>query len=134
MPTKYPVTIAFFDKEYMLSTQIMKDLVSYSGQNLGMRLAAAYSAVQLGYMTGQEMIDEFLPETNSSLARELPAAGYSTELTALMCAAVPEAVSRDNLIPIFEMYAGGEGLSDDLIRDRCACHMALAASLCENAR
>nr|MCR4780077.1 hypothetical protein [Ruminiclostridium sp.] len=126
-PTKYPVTIAFFDKEYMLSTQIMKDLVSYSGQNLGMRLAAAYSAVQLGYMTGQEMIDEFLPETNSSLARELPAAGYSTELTALMCAAVPEAVSRDNLIPILGMYVGGEGLSDDLIRDRCACHMALAA-------
>ncbi len=123
-PTKYPVTVAFFDKEYMLSTQIMKRLVCYYGQNLGMRLAAAYSAVQLGYMTEQEMIDEFLPETSSTLARELPAADTSVELTALMCAAVPEAVNRDKLISVLWSYSG-EYLSD--MADRCAVHMALAA-------
>ena len=130
-PTKYPVTIAFFDKEYMLSTQLMQHLVCYCGQNLGMRLAAAYSAVQLGYMTEQEMIDEFMPETSSSFARELPAAEYNTELTALMCAAVPEAVNRDFLIPLLESYA--ECLTEDRITDICACHMALAA-LGENIR
>lgn len=124
-PTRYPVTIAFFDKEYMFNTQILQNLACYCGQNLGMRLASAYAAVQFGYMTEQELIDEFMPETSSSLARELPNAETSIELTALMCAAVPDAVNRDYLIPMLKSNC--EYLPSDRIKEKCASRMALAA-------
>jgi len=123
-PTRYPVTVAFFDREYMLNTRIMQRLSCYYGNNLGMRLAAAYSAVQLGYMTGQEMKDEFLSETSNGIARELPSAMPSMELTALMCSAVPEAVSREAVVPVLETYSTEHTLVNT---DRCAAHMALAA-------
>lgn len=123
-PTRYPVTVAFFNKEYMLSTQIMQSLARYCGNNLGMRLAAAYAEMKLGYLTEEELCDEFLPETSSGLAKELPAANYDTELTALMCAAYPDAVNRESVIPV--MRTRSTEYTVDMT-ERCAAHMALAA-------
>ncbi len=122
-PTRYPVTVTFFDKEYLFSTQVLRKLAFYYGDNLGMRFAAAYAEMKLGFITEQEFIDEFLPETTSTLAKALPAASPDIELTALMCAAYPDAVNRDKVIPVFTSYI--DSLADDT--DECAVLMGLAA-------
>ena len=92
-PTKWPATIAFFDKEYMSNTQLLCDLLRYSGDSLDMRLGAAYAAKELGYMTDEEIAAEFGNETADGYARLLPASEKSNTLTALMCAAMPGTVS-----------------------------------------
>ncbi len=91
-PTKWPAQIAFFDKEYMFNTRLLYNLACYSGESLDMRLGAAYAAKELGYMTDGEIAEMFREETADGYARLLPAAEKSNTLTALMCAAVPEAV------------------------------------------
>ena len=123
-PTRYPVTVAFFDKEYIFNTQVLRKLACYYGENLGMRMSAAYARMQLGYITEQEFVDEFLPETGSTLAKELPAAETSIELTALMCAAYPDAVNREKIAEVFNTYKSGY-LPD--ANDECAVLMGLAA-------
>ena len=91
-PTKWPARIAFFDKEYMFSTEVLYNLACYSGESLDMRLGAAYAAKELGYMTDEDIAAMFMDETAEGYARLLPASERSNYLTALMCAAVPEAV------------------------------------------
>ncbi len=122
-PTRYPVRVAFFDKEYIFNTQIIQKLAYYYGDDLGMRLAAAYSQMELGYITKEALLDEFLPETTSTLARALPAADTSIELTALMCAAYPDAVNRDKITEVFTSYK--DSIADET--DECAVLMGLAA-------
>ena len=91
-PTKWPARIAFFDKEYMFSTEILYNLACYTGESLDMRLGAAYAAKELGYMTDEEIAEMFADETAEGYARLLPGSETSSRLTALMCAAVPGSV------------------------------------------
>ena len=107
-PTKWPVRIAFFDKEYLFNTELLYDLACYSGESLDMRLGAAYAAKELGYMTDEEIKAAFAKETESGHARLLPAAERSHTLTALMCAAMPETVSANAK----ELLESGLGAAD----------------------
>ena len=117
-PTKYPVDIAFFDKEYILNTNILYKLLSYHGDRNDMRLAAAYAWSVL-YPDYSEPIDE----TSSGLAKALPASEPSFEVTALMCAAAPDAVSSTAIVNKFRSIMEGEMT----ILDRSCSYMGLAA-------
>ncbi len=122
-PTKYPVDIAFFDKEYILNTNILYKLLSYCGNRNDMSLASAY-ALNVLYPDHAEPIDGlFRDETSTGLAKILPAAEYSFEVTALMCAAAPDAVSKPAVINQFRKLMDGELT----VFDRSCMYMGLAA-------
>ena len=122
-PTKYPVDVVFFDKEYMLQTNILYELAGYYGDRNDMKLAAAYARSVLFPDYAEPIDDLFAAETASGLARILPAAQPAVEVTALMCAAAPDSVNRSAVVAKFR-----ELMADEMtIQDRSAAYMGLAA-------
>ncbi len=122
-PTKFPLRISFFDKEYLFCTDILYGLLNYSGESLDMRMASAYAQEKLGYITHDDVVSAYIGETKDGFARQLPAAAPDNEITALMCAAMPDAVNR---------RAAREAFRKDLendppINDACIDYMGLAA-------
>ena len=104
-PTKWPVHLAVFNKEYMLTTDILYDLLSYSGDSLDSRMAASLAAKELGYITEEELVDEYRNETADGLAKLLHAGDGNYYLTALMAAAAPETIcsaAKNDLINTIE--------------------------------
>ncbi len=122
-PTKYPVDVVFFDKEYMLQTNILYELAGYYGDRNDMKLAAAYAWSVLFPDHAEPVDNMFATETANGLARILPAAEPEVEVTALMCAAAPDSVSRSAVVKKFR-----ELMADEMtIQDRSAAYMGLAA-------
>ncbi|MBR5088856.1 MAG: hypothetical protein IK093_05470 [Ruminiclostridium sp.] len=120
-PTKYPLYAAFFNKEYMFSTDILYGLLQYGGSSLDARLASAIAAKELGFMTDEEIAESFGSETASGLAKLLPAAEESFDLTALICAAYPELASTATRT----QFTGS--LNGTSFGNVCASYMGLAA-------
>lgn len=123
-PTKWPVTIAFFDREYLFYTEILRNLTRYWGNRTDMRIAKRFADKELGYVTEEEYIDEFSHVTSEGLASLLPASEKSAELTALICAAAPELVTRSAVVPKFEAILSSQ---DTDKTDRSCAYLGLAA-------
>ncbi|MDE7234149.1 MAG: hypothetical protein K2N29_03725, partial [Ruminiclostridium sp.] len=123
-PTKWPVTIAFFDQEYMFYTEILRKLSRYGGERTDMRIAEWFADKELGYITEEAYLNEFSYVTSEGLASLLPASQESAELTALICAAAPELVSRSAVVSRFEAILSSQ---DTDKTDRSSAYMGLAA-------
>lgn len=123
-PTKWPVTIAFFDREYMFYTEILRKLSRYGGERTDMRIAERFADKELGYITEEAYANEFSHVTSEGLASLLPTSQGSAELTALICAAAPELISRSAVVSKFEEYLSSQ--SADKADQSCA-YMGLAA-------
>ncbi len=123
-PTKWPVRMTFFDKEYMFYTDILRSLTSHYGDRTERRIASSFAYMQLGFMTEEEFINEFSSLTYDGFARELPAAQASAKLTALMAVAAPELVNRAAVIPEFENIVDSEKSDAEEV---CIAYMGLAA-------
>lgn len=128
-PTKYPVRLAFFNKEYEFSTDILYSLIRYYGDSLDSRFAAAYAEKELGFITDEELTDEFAGETADGYARKLPAAQGSAYLTALMAITEPGIVGPEakmnftydtdasQLPAVCEAYLGLAALGEPVINE-----------------
>lgn len=123
-PTKWPVTIAFFDREYMFYTEILRNLTYYWGERTDMRIAQRFAEKELGYLSEEAYLEEFSHVTSDGLASLLPASEESAELTALICAAAPELVTRSAVVSEFEAILSSQS-SDKT--DRSCAYMGLAA-------
>lgn len=123
-PTKWPVSITFFDREYMFYTNILRKLSDYWGERTDMRIARQFAYKELGYITEEEYIDGFSHITSDGLASLLPASENSAELTALICAAAPELVNRSAVVSKFKEFLSSR--STDKTDLSCA-YMGLAA-------
>lgn len=121
-PTKWPVTLTFFDKEYMFYTDILWKLAFYYGDRNDARMAGGFARKELGYMTEEEYIEQYRAE--SGLIRILPNAEESAKYTAMLCAAMPELVNRSGAVMRFErMLSSRETDKEDI----CIAYMGLAA-------
>lgn len=123
-PVKWPVTIAFFDREYMFYTEILQNLTRHMDERIDMQIAQRFAEKELGYITEEEFVNEFSHVTSEGLASLLPASEGSAELTALICAAAPELVTRSAVVSKFEAILSSQ--SSDKI-DRSCAYMGLAA-------
>lgn len=89
-----------------------------------MRIAERFAEKELGYITEEEYLDEFSHVTSEGLATLLPAGQGSEELTALICAAAPELVSRSAVVSRFEEILSSQSSAKT---DRGCAYMGLAA-------
>ncbi len=121
-PTKWPVAITFFDKEYMFYTDILRELLCYHGDRTELQIASSFAATQFGWITEEDFVADYSSITYDGFARELPAAEQNAELTALIAAAAPELINRAAVIPEFEYL-----LEYDNTEDICIGYMGLAA-------
>ena len=120
-PTKWPIYLALFNKEYMLGTDILYDLLRYSGDSLDSRMAASFAAKELGYITEEDFIDEYAKETADGLAKLLRADEGNYCLTALMAAAAPKTISSAAKREFLDTLEYGN------LGDKCIAYMGLAA-------
>lgn len=122
-PTKYPVNLTFFNKEYMFYTDILRKLAFYYGDRIDSQMAGGFARMELGYITEEEFIEQY--KADSGFIKVLPNAGESAEKTALLAAAMPELVNRPEAIAKFNKM-----IADDrevLSSDISIAYMGLAA-------
>lgn len=123
-PTKWPVTITFFDKEYMFYTTILRSLSYRLSDRTDVKIAQQYADKELGYITEEEYISSLSSVTSGGLASLLPASEGSAELTAKICAAAPELVSRSAVVSKLEELLSSQSTDH---ADLCCAYMGLAA-------
>lgn len=119
-PTKWPVDITFYNKEYMFITRILRDLAGYRGDRLDMKMASGFAYTELGWVSAEDFNNEYRTYTDSGIAKLLPASEEDVELTAKLCVAYPDAVNRDAVVKAFESQIV-EGTN------KAAAYMGLAA-------
>lgn len=121
-PTKFPVTLTFFDKEYMFYTDILRKLAFYYGDRTDIKMARGFARKELGFLTEEEYINSY--SAQSGFIKILPNAEESAGYTAMLCAAMPELVNRSAAVPRFEkMLSSRETDKADI----CIAYMGLAA-------
>lgn len=121
-PAKWPVTLTFFDKEYMFYTDILRDLAFYCGERTDMKMADGFARKELGCITEEEYIEQY--KTEDGFISILPNAAESAKYTAMLCAALPELVNRSGAKERFErMLSDRETDKEDI----CIAYMGLAA-------
>lgn len=123
-PKKYPVTMAFYDKEYMFCTDILEKLSAYYGDRLDMRAAAAYADTKLGFRSEDTLAEQFAMETSSGFARLTHISDTDPVLTAKLAAALPETISRSTVIGYCEEILNSDSEYGD---DISSCYLILAA-------
>ncbi len=101
-PKKYPVTMAFYDKEYMFCTDILRKLSDYYGDRLDMTAAAAYADIKLGYRSDDDLAGQFMGETRYGLAKLMENSEEDPILTARLAAALPEIINRSAAVEYCE--------------------------------
>lgn len=121
-PTKWPVTLTFFDKEYMFYTDILQKLAFYYGKRIDIKMAGGFARKELGYITEEEYIDNYTAQ--SGFIKILPNAEESVVYTAAVCTAVPELINKSATVPRFNQILSSRE-SDKT--DVCAAYMGLAA-------
>lgn len=120
-PTKWPVSVTFYDKEYEFCKELLSTLSFYCGERLDMSLACRFAETELGwYESGYDEAVE--AATAAGYANLFSSGGEDKKLTALLCAAFPESVSREAVITAFE-----DTLRDCDKEDMAYCYMGLAA-------
>ncbi len=92
-PLRWPVSLSFYDKEYLFYGEALSFLSLNSGERFDFETARNFAAMEFGYITK----DEFVKRCGSvsGLARPMPYAEEDAELTALICAAAPEIVEDE---------------------------------------
>lgn len=121
-PTKWPVTLTFFDKEYMFYTDILRDLAFYYGERTDMKMADGFARKELGYITEEEYIEQY--KTEDSFISILENSDESAKYTAMLCAALPELANRSGAKAKFEkMLSDLDADKEDI----CIAYMGLAA-------
>lgn len=114
-PLRWPVTLTFFDKEYMFCTDILRELVVYHGDRLDMRAASNYALMEFGYISEESFSNSVATETYEGFARLLPTTETDPELTALLCAALPECVTKSSVTAAFDdLVSMREADSEDI--------------------
>ena len=121
-PTKFPVTLTFFDKEYMFYTDILRKLAFYYGDRTDIKMARGFARKELGYLTEEEYINSYSAE--SGFIKILPNAEESAAYTAMLCASMPELVNRSSAVSSFEYMLSSR---DTDKADTCIAYMGLAA-------
>ncbi len=122
-PKKYPVRMAFYDKEYMFCTEVLKKLSDYYGARLDMKVAAAYADIKLGYSDDMTLSEQFAGEMSGGFAQLMRDSEYDAVLTAKLAAALPEVISRSAAVGSCEDMLGEELFASD----KSACYLILAA-------
>lgn len=121
-PTKFPVTLTFFDKEYMFYTDILWKLAFYYGDRTDIKMAGGFACKELGFLTEEEFIEQYKAE--SGFIKILPNSEESAEKTAMLAASMPELVNRSSAVSRFEnMLSSRETDNADI----CIAYMGLAA-------
>lgn len=119
-PTKWPIDLTFFNKEYMFCTDILYAFLWQNSSRLDMSMVYDYALIELGWGDAEKFNKAYRSYTESGLARVLPAAESDPVLTAMICAAFPDAVDRNAVITALEETVNsGE--------DAEAAYMGLAA-------
>lgn len=122
IPTKFPVSLTFFDREYMFYTDILRELAFYYGKRNDMKMAGGFARKELGYMTEEEYIENYKAE--SGFIKILPNAEESAKYTAMLCASMPELVNRTAAAARFEgILSSRESDNEDV----SVAYMGLAA-------
>lgn len=121
-PAKWPVTLTFFDKEYMFYTDILRDLAFYCGDRTDMKMADGFARKELGYITEEEYIEQY--KTEDGFISILENSAESAKYTAMLCAALPELANRSGAKAKFEkMLSDLDADKEDI----CIAYMGLAA-------
>lgn len=121
-PTKFPVTLTFFDKEYMFYTDILWKLAFYYGERTDIKMASGFARKELGFLTEEEYINSY--SAQSGFIKILPNASESASYTAMLCAAMPELVNRSSAVSKFENMLSSREADK---ADTCIAYMGLAA-------
>ncbi|MBQ2823484.1 MAG: Ig-like domain-containing protein [Oscillospiraceae bacterium] len=123
-PVSWPMSMTFFNKEYMLYTDVLFKLTEQAGDRLDMNIASAFAMKELGFITEEDYVQKFRNITPDGLANLMAASGGDPELTAKICAAAPELVDRTRVI-----YAMNDILNskDSFSGHVSAAYLALAA-------
>ncbi len=121
-PTKWPVSLTFFDKEYMFYTDILWKLAFYYGDRIDIDMAGGFARKELGFITEEEYVNSY--KAQDDFIKILPNSEESAEYTALLCAALSELVNRSGAVSRFEnMLSSRETDKADI----CIAYMGLAA-------
>lgn len=121
-PTRYPVHISFFDKEYLLYSHIVYQLSNSCSSRLDFNIAQGFAFKELGWYTEEEYIKKY--GGNSGAMKVLPAAQTDLELTALVCGAAPELVEKAPTVRTFYNALKGR---DVTVSTSAVCYYGLAS-------
>lgn len=121
-PTKFPVMLTFFDKEYIFYTDILWKFMFYYGERTDVRMASGFARKELGFLTEEEYINSY--KAQSGFIKILPNAEESAAYTAMLCAAMPELVNRSSAVSSFEYMLSSRETDK---ADTCIAYMGLAA-------
>ncbi|MDE6031422.1 MAG: hypothetical protein K2G32_07375, partial [Oscillospiraceae bacterium] len=121
-PTKWPVSITFFDKEYRFYTDILWKLAFYYGDRTDIDMAGGFARKELGFITEEEYVNSY--KAQDDFIKILPNSEESAAYTALLCAALPELVNRSGAVSRFEYMLSSRETDK---ADTCIAYMGLAA-------
>ncbi len=122
-PTGWPVTVALFNKEYMLTADVLGTLTGYSGSNLGARFASDYALFRLGFTDKELLTKKYALSTSEGYASELPYSEGNAELTAKMAVLLPEIISSKARQEYYEALTAEKAVMTDI----CSAFLARAA-------
>lgn len=125
-PTRYPVTVSFYNADYTFFNQLLDMLVSAPAMRADENVAAIFGADLVAQMTG--VADETHQQARSQLYETGSFAPYNASeidpiLTARIAAAAPQYFSS-NMVSFFEYGLNNRSYSREQI---AACYMGLAA-------
>jgi len=123
-PTRWPVNITFYNKDYILYSQILNNFAYSYSQRLDLRIAQGFAYKELGYTSEEEYINSFGGINSYGLAKLLPYSEGDCELTALICAAAPELVNKKSAVTSFNTILSQP---DTDLDDITSCYLGLAA-------
>lgn len=102
---RWPVRITFFNKDYMLYTDVLYKLSEYHGSRADTTIASAYAMKEFGFITEEEYLKSSVSFDSDGYVKLLDASEGDPLLTARLIAAVPEimgsstaSVSYNNII------------------------------------
>lgn len=122
-PTKWPVYLTFYDKQYGFYSNIVYSLLNWSSDRQDMKIADGYAENQLGWITDDEYKDNYRVSMYCGRASILPQAEQSSEFGALVCAVAPELVDSSQISDIYNLIEDDEDITKE---DLCSAYLALA--------
>ncbi|HNX63621.1 MAG TPA: Ig-like domain-containing protein [Oscillospiraceae bacterium] len=123
-PTRWPVNLTFYNKDYLLYGKILNKLGSSWGERLDFQIAQGFVAKEYGYITEEQFVNSFSDITSNGTAKLLPYMEDDYELTALICVASPELVDKSAVSSAFYQKLSDRTASKE---DVISCYLGLAA-------
>lgn len=91
---RWPVRITFFNKDYMLYTDVLYKLSEYYGSRTDTTIASKYAMKEFGFITEEEYLECKVNLDSKGFVKLLDASEGDAGLTARLLAAVPELMGR----------------------------------------